>query len=243
MIVEFVGPSGGGKSTLYSSVEEELKNQRVTVCRPLELVLGSRGTSLIRTDTIANVVLDFFYFPWILLGLLKYRQLMKVSWQELSRRVPSLLPRLLLLRSVARRVGQGLYLRRRKFDRKVVLVDEGCVHIAHVIYVNGVATDDPVDLENFIRLVPAPDLLVYVSAPDEVLTDRVIARSDQPIRSDDDDELRSFVLRASALFDRLIFHWKTQNSLISVYFNNEEGQVLREEAQAVVYRVSELLKL
>lgn len=241
MIVEFVGPSGGGKSTLCSSVGEELKNQGVTVCRPLELVLGSHGASLIHTDTIANVVLEFFYFPWILLGLLKYRQLMKVSWQELSRRVPSLLPRLLLFRSVARRIGQELYLRRRKFERKVVLVDEGCVHIAHVIYVNGIATDAPVDLEKFIRLVPVPDLLVYVSAPDVVLMDRVVARSDRPIRSDDDDELCSFVLRASELFDRLIVHWKNQKKLISVYFNNEEEQVLREEARAVAHQVSELL--
>jgi deoxyadenosine/deoxycytidine kinase len=84
------------------------------------------------------------------------------------------------------------------------VVDEGTVHGAYVLFLNGDRDWDPGDAAEYARLAPKPDLVVHVQAPFETVMARSVARRDRPMHSADPAKIRRIFGRASALFDALI---------------------------------------
>jgi thymidylate kinase len=94
---------------------------------------------------------------------------------------------------------------RRYAQHRIVLVDEGTILSAHLLYVFTREAPDQAQIERFASLVPLPDRVVCIQAPLESLVERALQRSDAPreMRSKDEDEVEEVLGRAARLFDQL----------------------------------------
>ncbi len=200
MIVEFVGCSGTGKTRLRRSVYERLVDLGKPVRVPLELFIGQRMAGRIESERIRNVLLDILVFPWFWIGLRKHRDFLVFAFELLRKKKRPFMRPLLLLRSVIRKLGIHTFCSRRRCWDLIVLVDEGTVHIAHLLLVSGTEEVEWDSVRRFARIVPCPDHVVYVTASFPLIEQRTLARSDQPIKEVSRDELSLFLQEALEIF-------------------------------------------
>ncbi len=204
LFVEFVGCSGAGKTTLRRSVYSRLLGEGVYVYSPLELFLGRFLGSRISSDALENVILDILVFPAFLSSMRSYKEFFFIAKDAIWARTYNYGRRILLLRSVVRKIGLSHFIKCRNRRGEVVLVDEGPIHIAHIIYINGEKHDVPIDYDMFVGLAPKPDLVVYVDTKLEVMLSRAHDRGDPPVRDREPGVLSSFVRRAHGMFKKLM---------------------------------------
>ena len=203
MIVEFTGCSGAGKSTLCGATCEQMQAQGIAVRTPLQAVLGVRLARLVASERVGNIVLDVVALPWFLWDRRRHREFYRFASATIRGEVGGPLARTLLLRSVVRKLGLHSLFSRRKWRDTLIVVDEGSVHSAHVIFVNGIAEPNEQQIASFCSLVPRPELLVHVRADVDVLLERTLSRPDKPIRAKDERQLVDFITRAAHTFDRI----------------------------------------
>lgn len=203
MIVEFVGSSGAGKTTLASEVRRRLAGQ-VQVVTSYELAAGLVGLRQVEHSTIRNLVQDLLAMPFFAGSLARHRAFVAYALRAVVRRSGSLLLATNYVRSLVRRIGSYEIARRYGQDR-IVLADEGTVLSAHLLFVFTQDEPDQEEIEVFARLVPLPDLVVCIQAPLDNLVQRSLQRSDAPreLRAEDEQTMEKHLRRASGLFDRL----------------------------------------
>ena len=182
MIIEFVGTSGGGKSTLWRLVHEKLLQDRVNARLPLELLVGRRITELINNERIQNLILDFCLLPWTLLSFILLPEFIRYCWRTM-RRNAGLSATIIFFRNILRMIGIQVFLHRPYIKKRIVLVNEGTIHIAHKIFALGRQPISSAEIAEFLRLAPKPDMVVYVFADNAALIRRTLARRDKPSRA------------------------------------------------------------
>ena len=103
-----------------------------------------------------------------------------------------------------RKIGTHEIIKRHNHDR-IILVDEGMVLSAHVLFVFTRSLTSQEDIEKFASLVPLPELVVYIKAPVESLVQRSLQRSDarKEMRSKNHMLVEKYISRAAEMFDRL----------------------------------------
>lgn len=202
MIVEFIGCDGAGKTTLSRMLcERGIPGSRV-VAMP-DLLRDRAGLRRITHRTAVNVVQDVGGFPFFVRGFRRHREYIAFARRMLARHEPSALDRLNSMRGIVRRVGMYELATRRASDR-IVLSDEGTVLSAYHLALTDAAVD-PSELDEFARLVPRPDLIVYVTAPVASLVRRAASR---PVRrrqhvGKDRDQVERTIRRTGDVFDLL----------------------------------------
>ena len=203
MIVEFIGSTGAGKTTLIAEVERSLR-----ACGPhaarYELATNLFGLRRVQHPTLRNVIQDVRGLPSFVGSLHRHRAFCAFAWTMLARHQRGRLVTANYVRSIIRKIGTYEFVKRRGRDR-VVLVDEGTLLAAHLLFVfTGIELCQS-DIETFARLVPLPDVVVYVTAPVERLVERSLRRTDvrREMRSQDPLLVEQHVRRAAETFDRL----------------------------------------
>lgn len=215
MIVEFIGCSGAGKTTLAKEIE------RIGGPRPAisatELVVDHPGLRWISDPTAVNLVADVISFPPFLRALGHDKDFVTFAFDRLRRHAPSSFAKYNYMLNVVRKVGVQ-EMARRAASRGTVLIDEGVVLSAYQLFVYSDAPFDPVDLERFARLVPLPDRVVYVRAPLDLLVDRAMSRPDprRELAGRSPSELRLSLARAIGLFDGLARTEPIRDRLVTV---------------------------
>ncbi len=108
------------------------------------------------------------------------------------------------LRSIVRKIGTYEIIKRYNHDR-IILVDEGTLLSAHILFVFTSTLTSQEDIEKFASLVPLPELVVYIKAPVDSLVQRSLRRSDarKEMRSKNQMLVEKYVSRAAEIFDRL----------------------------------------
>lgn len=182
MIVEFTGPTSTGKTSVYRQSLALLRARKEIVFYPLELFLGRRVASMIRSERLQALVLDILSFPWFLLKLPDNGSFVRFFLQCLFRSQASLRLKTLCVRSVIRKVGIHSFLNRPANRSRTILVDEGTVHSAHNFLILGSYKADSRDVGTFCRLVPRADKLIFVQSPITEILKRAGTRHDNPRR-------------------------------------------------------------
>lgn len=203
MIVEFVGSSGAGKTTLACEVYHRLAKS-VRVASSYELAAELLGLRRTTHPTVRNLTQDLVGLPFFVGALVQHRAFVAYAFRALARQSSSLLLTANYVRSMARKMGMYQIGRRQAQDR-IVLVDEGTVLSAHLLFVFGRHEASQAEIEAFARLVPLPDLVVCVEAPLECLVQRSLQRGDMPreMRAKDEQEVEAYLSRAAGVFNRL----------------------------------------
>lgn len=234
MIVEFIGCSGAGKTTLAEMVQH-----RCVAVSPVisaaELVMDRPGRRWIKHPTAMNLVADVTTLPSFLRALDRNGEFVRFAFRRLRRHAPSRFARYNYMREVARNVGKH-ELARRADANATVFVDEGAVLTAYHLFVYSDAPVRQADLDHFARLVPLPDRIVHVKAPLDVLMDRAMRRPDRrrELAGDDRRDVERWLARAIEVFEGLTVSPPIRDRILTV--DNADGSP--DARQALISRIA-----
>ena len=108
-----------------------------------------------------------------------------------------------MLRSFIRKAGIYRFLRRKKFKKFFIVVDEGLFHSSHNFLCSSsrCATDN--EIRRFFKLCPLPDRLIVLNASEAALLERLTTRGDLSPRIKNENQLAGFIKNARLLFIKL----------------------------------------
>jgi thymidylate kinase len=224
MLVEFIGSTGSGKTTLIRAVRERLaKSARVTTVS--ELAARRLGMQSVTNPTAQNLIQELVGFPYFLRFFPRYRAFLGYTARMLSRDSNRLsITAVNNLRSLERKIGAYEICIRYPPDW-IIFFDEGPVLAMHMFaYQTMPLADD--EVARFASLIPLPDLLIYVKAPVSTLIKRTLQRADPPreLRIKDMVQAERAVRSSVTLFDRLIRYENIRSRLLIVQNSNLNTQ-------------------
>ncbi len=199
MIVEFVGCTGAGKTSLARDVGAHTGSVVGD-----DLVLDHPGLRHVSNATAVNLFEDVAGLPHVIRSRRQHTELLLLCAAILRRHAPSRFDRVMSARSVLRRLGMYELARNRPPGR-AVLLDEGPLLIAAHLFVYSSAPVPGWALDRFAELVPLADRIVHVRAPLETLQRRAITRTDQrrQFTGLSDEAVAASVRRSATVFDLL----------------------------------------
>jgi hypothetical protein len=169
-VVEFIGVTGVGKSTLVAAVERYLSDQGARVVIAEDAILAHYGLGRIGSRRLRSAAIQALSLP----AFARYffsregASLIRLARDSITSGMGSLGMGARLARNFSKRVGSHLLLEelRDSLERyDVVIWDEGIVHAAHNLFVHTGIAPCCEDIARFASMVPKPDQLVWVTAP------------------------------------------------------------------------------
>lgn len=216
MIVEFVGATGAGKTTLARKLVSRSSSAQ-PVRMATDLLTDRPGRRWIENPHAINVLADVTALPSFVRALDRERDFLRFAFDRLKRHAPSTFARLNYKRNMVRKLGMH-EMTKRAAPGTTFLVDEGTILTAYQLFVYSDTPFTRADLERFGRLVPLPDVIVYVKAPIDVLLRRAMTRSDRrrELAQHDEEEVQRWIVRAVELFDALAEIEPIRDRLVTV---------------------------
>jgi thymidylate kinase len=187
LVVEFIGVTGVGKSTLSAAVAACLAQQGVRVREAEEMILARYGLAFPRHPKIRSALVHFLALNpfWRYLCTRNGLKLSRLALGSIARGMGSLWTGFCLLRNFLKRIGFHLLLEKVRNDLDdcdLVLCDEGVVHAAHNLFVHTGAKPNKEEIERFGRMIPKPDLLIWVTAPPTQSAEVILRRGHSRVR-------------------------------------------------------------
>lgn len=223
MIVEFIGCTGAGKTTLIKEVQCRLA-QQARVTTSIDLVVGLLRLRNVTNPTVQNLIQELVCLPFFIRSLSRYKKFLLYTIKLFSRNSSISLSTINNLRSLERKIGVYEITKRYSKDR-IILVDEGPILAGHM-FVFTEAAYSPEELARFADLLPLPDLVVYVSASIDTIVQRTLRRGDHPreINTKNLAQTQSYAERAVAIFDQLVKAENIQQRLLNVESSDFDEQ-------------------
>jgi thymidylate kinase len=221
MIVEFIGCTGAGKSTLVAQLRQEL-SQQAHVVSSFEVVAARLGLSHIAQPTVQNLIQEVAGLPFFLGSLPSQQRFLRFTLQMMARQGNFNFYSFNHLRSLERTIGVDGFIRsvggRQAAQPQIVFVDEGTIVPAHNIFVYNDVAYSAQEINRYAELAPLPDVIVYVRAPIEQLIKRTQQRPDPPreMRGQSAARIEYFIRRADAMFEQLVSNPRLQQRLLLV---------------------------
>jgi hypothetical protein len=244
--VELIGPTGGGKSTLAGRILEACRAEGVTAVAADELLLRKARLGWLPGELLHTVGLDLLAVFACLATWHRNSDFYRFAVRVL-RELPGSVPyfeKANLFRNVIKKVGTFEALRAWTPEDLLVVVDEGTLQAVHNLFVH-LATELREEwVRAFARIVPLPEVAVYVSANETTLIRRTLARGHRRIRDLSPETVASFVRRAEAAFDLLVEELVAERGMVR---SDPSGRVLvapnRQERPAVSRAVELLCRI
>ena len=224
MIVEFIGSTGAGKTTLISEVQRRLA-QTADVMTSFELVAAPFGLRGVTNLTARNLIQELAGFPFLIRSVHRHKAFIFFILRMLARQANFSIFMINNLRSLERKIGVYEILKRYRRNQ-IILVDEGTVLSAHNVFVYSNALYTCEEIARFASLVPLPDIIIYIKAPVDILVQRSLLRADPPreIKSRNRGLIEKHVSRAVKMFDELVEADNIQRRLLIVENSDSNHQ-------------------
>jgi hypothetical protein len=214
MYIEFTGASGAGKSMLLERTLASVnQHDRITSNHEKRFDFAP-----LRQPTLQNAVLDLKAWQVLAAHGLLFREA-AFAWKLTAPYKPSFLYRINIVRGYLRKRGVFEYCRT-AYENDLVLMDEGIVHGMHNLLVHPDMPARVQDIDLYLHHIPLPDRIVLVHAPVAALEERILVRSDQPIRTRNIQTLAKYARHAWALYEIVKSHPLLQDRLILIETGN-----------------------
>lgn len=202
MIVEFIGSTGAGKTTLINEVRCRLaKTSQVTTS--VDMATSLVGLKGLTNPTLQNLVQEFISLPFFIGTLYKYNEYIRHTVKLFWRKTRFSMQTIHNLRSLERKIG--IYEITKILGKdQIILVDEGPLLAAHM-FVSTRNSYTPEEIARFTDSLPLPDLVIYIRASVDTIIERTFQRPDPPREVDRKNlaQTKEYVKRAVAMFDQL----------------------------------------
>jgi PST family polysaccharide transporter len=207
LLVEFIGVTGVGKTTLVAAVAEFLAEQGLHVREAEAAILARYEPAFARRPKVRAALLHLLALPpfWGHCLTREGRRLWRLAVGSIVRGAGGLRIGTGLLRNYWKRIGSHFLLERLRGGLPgcdVILCDEGAVQAAHNLFVHTGSEPRREAIVRFARMVPKPDLLIWVTAPTAQSTS-VILRRGHPRVEGTPQAAQAFAERAHATFEVL----------------------------------------
>ena len=239
MIVEFIGSTGAGKTTLIGEVKNRLwKTNRVTTS--IDLALSLLGLKGITNPTLQNLVMEFVSLPVFIWVFYKYNQFIRYTIKLFWRKTGFSIQSVHNLRSLVRKIGMYEITKRLGTDQ-IILVDEGPILAAHM-FVSTETTYTDEEIARFTDLLPLPDLAIYIHASVDTIIKHTTGRGDPPREVDikNQAQMKAYIEHTVAMFDLLVQAKNIRPQLLVVESLDFSGagfnQVVDNVCQAILAR-------
>jgi thymidylate kinase len=203
VIIEFVGCTGAGKTTIISEIQQMLAPAAL-VSSSYQFLAKPYGLGNVRHRVVRSIIQEVIVLPVFLRTMRSNKAIITFSLEMLKRQPTFSISTLNILRAIERKIGVLEKIKRDAGDM-IVLVDEGTIHLAHKMFVFSNANYTSDEIAKFAQLVPVPDLIVYVKAPVIELVERTLKRPDPPreIKANR-SKTEMFINRACDMFECII---------------------------------------
>jgi hypothetical protein len=202
MHIEVIGCTGAGKTSLVGGILRVARERGIRAITGEEWILTRPVDSHLRGRLARTLTIDALAAVSCTRTWSRYGEFATFALRHLRSLPIPRLQKLNLGRNVLKRLG--VYELVRPCDRDtVVVVDEGTVHSAHYLFVHPSwppALDRTV---TFARLVPLPDVVVYVCEPPATLVERTMVRGHARILDGSRVDVTRFVDHAVSTFAML----------------------------------------
>lgn len=237
MMIEFIGSTGAGKTTLISDVQRRLV-QIESVTTSFRLVASPLGLRNVTNPTARHLIQEFIGFPFFIRSLYRHKAFIIFILRMLARQANLSLFTINNLRSLVRKVSVYEIIKRRQHDQ-IILVDEGTVLLAHNVFVYSHALYTSEEIARFASLVPLPDIIIYIKTPVETLVQRSLLRADPPreLKSRNRELIEKQINRAVRMFDQLVKAENIRSRLLIV----ENSGLSEHQYDSVVNDIAELI--
>jgi thymidylate kinase len=234
MIVEFIGCSGAGKTSLAEEVRRRSHASRRAILS-VDLVRDRAGLRWMTDPSMINLAADVISFPSFVRAYGRDGEFVRFAFDRLRRYAPSTFAKYNYRLNIVRKVGVH-ELARRASDRRTILVDEGVLLSAYQLFVYSDAPYRDVDLDRFARLVPMPDRIVYVRAPLDLLVERAMRRPDprRELAGRSRNQVADRLARAVELFEGLAVREAVRERLLIAEITDDSREGFEEAVQQVL---------
>jgi deoxyadenosine/deoxycytidine kinase len=190
VIVEVLGCTSSGKSTLINSLMQERG------ALPLKVYRLNKGgfVRLILDDLVRLFYFVLYFREWSsLTPLLRVCLKRKDSWWM----------RINLFRNFVKKQGE-YRLTQRRSKNDLVLLDEGCIHAFSNLFCHYDDQPDLIEAMRFISVIPMPDVLIRVLASEEEVVRRATERLDPPWPNLNNDQWRGIYRNTEVLYEEIL---------------------------------------
>lgn len=216
MQIEFIGCTSAGKSTLARSILQSCREQGLDIFLGDDFVLRQARLNWIKGHLPRSALINLLGLLACLVTWRTHLEFYRFATKLLFKLPIARLEKLNLLRNVLKKIGIYEIIRFRDTDRQVILVDEGVLQIAHNLFVHGSVQVKEEHIATFTRLIPFPDVIVYIRQPESLLIDRIMMRGHKRIPDCSYSNVAPFVERAVATFDQLVQYPEVESRLLVV---------------------------
>ncbi len=236
-IVEFIGCSGSGKTTLCRATYEQLRIAGVRVSTSLSTSLGDSWTaSPIHSQAAGNLLTEatgLFDFAW----RMRHSAYWKTTSLLVRENAISYRERLRLYRSVLRKHVNHDASLNSACGTNYVLIDEGMLHLAHVLVGRASTECQPEQLRSLARVLPRPDIVVWVKATASVVQNRLELRGSPPVPDRGSKQRNAFLDSAEAVFSGLFELLNPPPHVIHVDNCRNSREAVRRLAESIAKQI------
>jgi deoxyadenosine/deoxycytidine kinase len=224
MQIELIGCTGVGKSTLVKKMLQSCRENGIIACTGDQFVLKQMKLGWIKNYYIRTIFVDIFTLSACLLTCKSnskfYRLVMKMV-TELPASV-NWIEKLNIVRNTFKKLGAVEIIRHLNTFDQIVFLDEGTIHTAHYLFVQPFAPPPKNYLNNFLHLIPLPDVVVYLQEDESVLVERIQTRKHRRTHNQPYESVRKFVRNAINTFKLIEHQPLVQEKLILI---NGKGDI------------------
>jgi thymidylate kinase len=216
MQIELIGCTSAGKSSLSQSIIQACQ-QGSDILLGDDFVLKQVRLDWIKSHLPRTFLLNVVALFACLVTWRTHLDLYRFVAQFLFHLPVARLEKLNLFRNVLKRVGLYEIIRFRSAEQQVILVDEGVLQAAHYLFVHRSVQVKTANLSTFVRLIPLPDVIVYLRQPESLLIDRTMKRGHKRIPDRSYSNVAPFIKRAVITFNKLVQHPAVKSKLLVVH--------------------------
>ena len=241
MIVEFIGSPGCGKTSLLPSLEKKFSEQGfnpftvVEASRPVvsRTLIGKSINTFLPESLRDPLLWQVFYFSAFL------------SRKNFSKGHPNLVAHVRKTQSIrevpAEESDHALYwwfhlsgyyqfLKPRLYTNEVLILDEGFTHRVVQLFASDSGNPNRGDLQQYLDLIPRPDMLIFINAPAAICEQRVHERGlwDR-MQHKSPQQISQFISNAHSVVDAAVKELKLKEWVVIEIDNSAAGLAPAEE--------------
>jgi thymidylate kinase len=232
MQVELTGVTGVGKTTLIPIIKTLLAERGILAEESDTAILKFYHLNFIKFPAIRSVLIHFFVFVPYLVHLKQSKglELLKFCINALKLNISEWAMFLYMLRNCYVQLGINQWLQQMKnyphqknLPWDVILVDQGSLQIAHTLFVHPNYSPKSEDIINFRRLVPQPDIAIWIVSDLEKSIQCTLKRGHKRVKSDR-ASAQAFVESAYQTFETLFSSYEVSAKFLKVDYDSDRSQ-------------------